>query len=291
MKAEELADIYRNCGCKIKKIEGYLFNNQRYINYSFPLLDVIPISKSLINSLKWKYLLSIIFTESRIKNTYEFLLEANNYDLDKFASKIRNRIKKSLKNCTFKKPSLEDLLHFGHKINQQTLHRQSRRDRILYEYKCWEKYITSFYSNENVIILGTYFNDRMVAYIIVYYLAGKYIIQNAFIDKQDSRITAPMNGLIYTMVNQLIEKYGSIKISYGLESFFPLPDLNRFKQNMLFEPLPATRMYIINPLLLPFFKLIIYINVHLFKRKSIKSSFVRRVIRLYQGNRIFIKES
>lgn len=289
MNIEEIVSIYRNCGFTINKIAGYYFLNRGWINYSFPQLIDININGNLINSLKWRYPLTVIKTESRIKNTYEFVLEANDYGLAKFNGKKRYDIRKSLKDCVFKRPGLEDLFQFGLKMNQQTLARQGRNDKFLTNDQHWRKYIKSFYSQENIYILGAYIADRMVGYITVCKIAGNYYIIDPFYDRQAAD-SSPMHGLIFTLVNQLIEKNGSIKIFYGVDSFSPLPNLNKYKQSMLFKRVPTTRVYLINPILLLPIKLIIFYNICLLKRKSIRNSFTRKSINLYQGHRLLSKE-
>jgi len=290
MEVEELVSLYRNCGLNINSIGDYYFNQQGWVNYSFPNLVKISINDNLVKSIKWKYLISLLLTELRRKNTYEFILNTSDYSIDKFAKKIRNRIRKSLQNCTFKKPDLEDMQTFGLAINQQTLKRQHKKDKTLTSARLWNQYISTLYSQDRIIILGAYYAGKMVGYIMVLELMEKYIISHAFIDRIDSEITDPMNGLLYTMVNQLIEKNKSVKVSYGIDSFVELHELNRFKNNMLFDRVPVSRVYIINPLLLPFIKFIIFYNIHLLRRKSIQNTFTRKIIRLYQGHRLFFRE-
>jgi hypothetical protein len=290
MRVEEFISLYRHCGFKIKAIGEYYFNRQGWVNYSFPNLVKTPIDKRLIESIKWKYLVTILLADLKRKNSYEFILDTNDYNLEKFAKKTRNRVRKSLQNCTFKRPGLDDMLTFGLSINRQTHIRQRKKDKTLTDTRYWTRYITALLSNESIIALGAYYAGRMVGYTIAAELEGKYIIFHAFIDRIDSEITDPMNGLLYTMINQLIEQNGSVKISYGLDSFLELQELNRFKNNMLFERIPVSRVYILNPFLLPFVKFIIFFYVHLPGRKSIKNSFIRKLIRLYQGHRLYYRE-
>jgi hypothetical protein len=290
MVREEFAKVCQNGGIMIRKIDGRYFLKQGWKSYSFPLLSDTQINNDFINTIRFRSLFSIIKTNSRIKNTYEFILSTNNYSLDNFARKIRNRIRKSLQNCTFRRPAIQDLLVSGLKINRETLKRQSRDDKVLSNSVCWEKYIKSFYFTENVIILGAYYQERMVGYIIALELEEKYIIQHAFIDKTDSELTAPMNGLIFTLVNQLIGEKGHIKISYGLDSIKDLPDLNRFKMNMLFEKIPSTRVYIINPFILPFIRFMLFIVFNVMKQHKTSNMFIRELIHIYHGNRLLSKE-
>jgi hypothetical protein len=128
----------------------------------------------------------------------------------------------------------------------------------------------------------------MVGYITVCKIAGNYYIIDPFYDKQASA-SSPIHGLIFTLINQLIEKNGSIKIYYGIDSFNPLPNLNKYKESMLFKRIPATRVYVVNPVLLPFLKLIIFFFITILKQKKIKNSLVQKMVRLIQGNRIIYK--
>jgi hypothetical protein len=291
MKAEEFVSLCRKCGLKINTKNGHFFSQQGLINYSFPNLVKITVDSNLIKSVKWKYLISVFLADLKRKNSYEFILHTSDYGIEKFTKKIRNRIRKSLQNCTFKRPELEDLLTYGLAINQQTLKRQHKKDITLTDNDQWKRYVGTLYAQNNVFILGAYYANRLVGYIIVTELEDKYIIMHAFIDRVDSEITDPMNGLLFTIVNQLVEKNNSIKISYGLDSFEDLRELNRFKNNMLFERIPVSRIYVIHPFLIPFIAFIIFMNLRLLGRKSIKNPFTRKLIRLYQGHRLIAREN
>ena len=290
MNVQELLGIYHEGGLMIKAIGNYHFNRQGLINYSFPNLVKIPVNNTLVDSIRWRYVISVLLTELKRKNSYEYILKTNNYSLDHFAKKIRNRIRKSLQNCSFKRPDLEDMLTFGLAINQQTLKRQHKRDKILTDPRQWRQYISALYKEECITMLGAYYAGRMVGYIIALQLDGKYIINHAFIDRVDSETTDPMNGLLYTLINQLLLKDQYIEISYGLDSIAELPELNRFKSNMLFEPVPVSRVYILHPFLVPFFKFIIFFYIHLLRKRNIHNPFARKLVRMYQGHRLPFRE-
>jgi hypothetical protein len=285
MKVEEIADIYDKCGFSIKKINGCYFLRKGLINYSFPQVIDVPFDNNHLNAIRWKYLISIIKTQAEIKNTYEYILETSDYNISKFDAKKRADIRKSLRDCVFEKPSLDDLIQFGLPINQQTLAKQGRKDKHLTECNHWKRYITTFYSNENILILGAYMAGLMVGYITVININGEYHIIDPYYDLTAAP-SAPTQGLIFTLVNHVIEKEGSIKIYYGVESFSPLPKLNKYKQSMLFKRIPTTRVYILNPLVLPFVKLMLFFYTKVLKHKSIKNPFIRKMVSLYQGSRI-----
>ncbi len=290
MNIDEYISLCRTWGYPIKRIHGYYFYPQKLRNYSFPHFRKIPVDDALVKYLKWRYLMSTLFIDAQRKNICEFILDRDNYDLDSFGRKTKNRIKKSLRNCTFKRPDLGDMLTAGLAINQQMVKRQSRKESLLTDSNLWKNYITSLYTNNVFFFMGAYYHDRMVGYMVVYKLENRYNIHHASIDREDSETTSPMCGLIFTMVNWLIQQEGRVSISYGLDTFAGLPELNRFKRNMLFNAIPSSRGYIINPLLMIFFRLIIFFNISVLRKKNIRNPITRMVVRFYQGKRLLDRE-
>jgi hypothetical protein len=201
MKIEEFISLYRISGHKIKTICGHYFQPKMWRCYSFPLNYKIPVNDKLVKSLKWKYLITTIYTDAVKKNTYEFILSTNNYDISNFPSKKRNDIRQSLNYYSFKRPSKEDMLHFGLEINKQALKNQHRKDKRLSNIKHWRNYIASVYAKDNIIVHGAYSGERMVGYLILFEVENKFTIYFALIDRQFIGNISPMNGMIYTSNN------------------------------------------------------------------------------------------
>ena len=286
MRIAEFASILKKSGSRITKIGDHYFNLHLRKSYSVPPCNRITITRKLISILRWKYPISVLLTELPQKNTYEFVLETNNYSLDQFSGKVRNRIRKSLKNCRFMRPSKEELITEGLEINRQTCIRQGRIAKELVCKQKWTRIVDALYSHEDIHIQGAYYHERMVGYMVVAKIEDKYSMQHVFVDREDSQITSPMNGILYTFVNEIIKREGKIKISYGLDSIKPLPELNRFKKNMLFNKIPVTRVYIINPLLMLYYKFVVFRYIAILKRRHIDNDRLRSIIRIYHGNRI-----
>jgi hypothetical protein len=294
MKIEEYVSLNRFWGYSIKKIGNNYFHYRWVRERSFPLNSSFPpnqrisVDRKLMNALKWRFLISPVLIDAPRKDSYEYVLTTGNYGLEQFDRKTRNRIRKSLKTCTFRRPTLENLLNDGLSINRQTCGRQARKEKMLITDKHWCKYITSIHSNEEFMILGAYFEERMAGYLIAYELEGKFNLLQAFIDREYSSVTNPMCGLLYIMINDLIKKQGPVTISYGMHKLSGSNPLNRYKQHMLFEVIPASRGYIVNPVLLSFIRLVIFITIKIRKRKSVRSKWIRYFVELYQGHRILM---
>lgn len=284
MTSEDVVKIYQAGGYNIRNRGNIFFLHQGLLNYSFPFLTDVKISGDLINFLKFRYPLSIIKTVSRYKNTYEFILYTDHYDLELFKRKVRNNIRKSIKECVFREPDLNEIIQQGLMINKLTLIKQKRKDRYLTDPKKWGRFIESFYQHRDFFILGAYKDERMIGYLMAYNMDGTFVLLNPYSDRRYST-SAPMNGLIYTFINNIIEKYGMVKVSYGIESFSPLPELDFFKENMLFRRIPVTRIYLINSFLLPLIKIIIFLFFKAIRRNRMKSVFFQKLVKLYQGHR------
>lgn len=287
MKLKEFVSIHQNTGYKINFKEGQYFLNRGLINYSFPQLNEALVNKNLINFFKWRYLITVLKTEYRIKNTYEYVLKTSDYDIEGFRKKTRTTIRKSIRECIFKRPTLNELIVDGLEINKQTLAIQKRKDKYLSNAILWKKYITSLYNNDFTIV-GAYVDNKLIGYAIAYEFEEKQFFHLQHINR-DYGTYYPMSGLMYVVVNHLIDKLGRVEISDGIESFTPMPSLNSFKNYMRFDRIPITRVYIINPIFLAVIKLIIGFYIHILGKKNIRNPIVRKMINLYQGNRILVK--
>lgn len=285
MKLEEWVNLHKDCGFDINSNQGfhYLFKNR--ILYSFPELVPVPVDKKLIRKLQWRYPITVVKTGHRIKNTYEYILDTNNYSFDTFRKKTRTTIRKSLNSCEFKKPLIEDLVHYGLKINRQTLHIQDRNDKCLTDPEMWKKYISLCYDHEDVKILAAYLGNVMIGYAMAFRLGEMHYFHLQHIDREYATYY-PMSGLMYILINQLIEQYGRIRISDGVESFDSIPSLNRFKRYMGFERIPITRVYIINPLIVMMLYPFVYVYVSLMHKRNSQNTLMRKMINLYYGHRV-----
>jgi hypothetical protein len=285
MELNDFVKIHRESGYSIKKREDYYFLNRGIVNYSFPQLFEMPLNNKIVQNLRWRYFISVIKADSKIKNNYEYILRTDSYEIDDFRKKTRTTIRKSLSTCVFKKPSLDDLLNEGLEINRQTLKLQKRSDKFLTDPKLWEKYISLFYNNHDSTIMGAYFEDKMIGYAIAYELEGKHYFHLQHIDRNYATYY-PMSGLMYVVINQLIKEKGAIEISDGIESFDPMPTLNQFKTYMRFERVPINRVYVLHPMLIILFKSFLFYYIRILGKKNVRIDWIRRIVTLYQGHRV-----
>ena len=285
MNSNEFAHIQKQIGFDVDQINGSWYLKRWPVAYSFPLLVEAPVNKRLINVLKWKEPITVIKTSHSIKNTYEYILDTDDYSLSTFRKKTRTSIKKSLINCDFKRPELNELITEGLAINREALKFQNRKDKFLCNRRHWEKHISLLYNNKDVKILGAYTGGKMIAYAVAYGIDDRYFFYLKHFTRKFATLY-PMCGLIFTMINQIIAEHGRIVISDGIESFTPMPSLNKFKCYMRFERIAVTRVYLLHPLLVILMNPVVFYLLCIRKKAVFHNGFLRKVINLYHGNRI-----
>lgn len=169
------------------------------------------------------------------------------------------------------------------------LGKQGRSDRHLTKLSDWQRYISALYNSGKCRILAAYIDSRIVGYITAVNICGSYYILDPYYDLK-AAASSPTQGLIFCLVNQILDEEGQITIYYGIESFSPLPSLNKYKQSMLFRREPATRVYFLHPFVKLGIWILVMFSVKILRKKSFKSLFMKKSIWLLQGSRIPSKE-
>jgi hypothetical protein len=243
------------------------------------------VTGELIRKLRWRSPVSPLLMEAPRKDMYEFVADIDDYCLDRFDKKARYTIRKSLNNCTFRRPTLEELVEEGLRINLQNLNRHEKQDRKLSNRRRWTERVRSMYHDRSFRILGAFYQGRMAGYLVILGVEGRFHILHAFIDRDDAGRAQPMTGLLFNLINQLVLENGRVKVSYGMHTFAGRSSLNNFKRGMRFTPVPMTRGYVVNPLVLLLLKGTIYFMVKVAHLKSVKHPHLGELVRLYQGHR------
>lgn len=291
MKIEDFDRINQSLGHTIKKVGDYYFSSQRDTSFPFPVYNAFPLNKrvcvdrKLARALKWKFLITQVLLDPPNNDIHEYLLTTSNYDIEQFSKNARKSIRRSLKTFNFQRPSIEDLLNEGYVINKQTCLRQSRSDERMMDFNKWSEFVKSIYNSSGYTILGAYREGKMAGYLVVYELEGMFNTAGAFINRNYAVGASPMKGLLYSMMNMLIEEHGTVTLSYGFHRFSRPTPLTSFKETMLFQKYSHAKGYIVNPILLQGVRLSVFILIKLLKRKSLKQKWAKETIRLYQGHR------
>jgi hypothetical protein len=247
MNIEDFVLLNKELGHKILSFDNidWLIRDDG-VAFSLPSLEVFyPDVRSFKILFKQGVKLISFKTNIKIKNSFEYIFAGNDYNIEQFESKIRNQIRKALKSCTYRRPSINDLIETAFLINVKTMQRQKRFVKFLATSERWGKYIKILYNREDVEILGAYVNNELVAYSVFIKILDKYYIYHPFTNLEYSSY-CPMNGILFNFINHILKEESDIQISYGLASYSDKPGLDKFKKGMLFTEVPVSRITVMD---------------------------------------------
>ena len=250
MNTDEFVRLNESLGHNIIRTQNYawiLRGDKSAL--SLPTLEDVYPSKQELNKLFGLGVKAVFFkTNLPAKNCFEYVFSGEEYELNSFDSKIRNQIRKGLKDCTISEATENDMVENGFLINLQVLKKQHREVQYLDNKLKWKKYVATLMQHEDVFIKGAFVNSALIAYTIFLKVHEKYYIYHPFMDKKYSN-SCPMNAIIYSFINEVLERERVIDISYGLSSYSEKHGLDKFKKGMLFKESQCTRVVAVNGIL------------------------------------------
>ena len=286
MTGKEFAKLQSNMGIDVVETDtmSWVFLKNMYavatpsVEYSYPTKN--DIKQILSHKNIW---FCIFVSDKTESNTGEYLFEGDNYEMDAFHSKIRNQIRKSLKNCEIKTPPKQDVIKYGIEINREIMKLHGRNVDYLTEYSLWEKYVNELHDSKDVYTYAAYVEGVFAAYIFFIKVDNKYYIYHPFATRKFSK-EAPMNGILYTAINDFIKRDGFVSVTYGLASFFTMSGLDKFKKGMLFSEKPMSRVTVLD-------KKISFLFNRYGDFLLSKLSFIPKVASFYEGYKILYSSS
>ena len=277
---------FSNWGYRIIRVRGYYFLRRGSRLYSFPPESTLSPYKGLLRRLRLRSRLTSILLETPRKDMVEYIHTSDNYSLDSFSDEMRWFIRTSLNNCEFRRPPLYDLVRMGMKINRALSKKNSHKGQLLNRKRHWKKAMRSIYFHPGFNILAAYYEDRMVGYLITYLAGKKHHVLKAGMDRLYAGEAQPLAGLLYTRINDLVEEYGEVTISYGVWQSRGNPELTDLMRGMLFKQNPFTRGYILRAPFTLRTSMYIWLLVKLMKKRHISGKRARRAVEIYQGYRV-----
>jgi len=246
MNGIDFSELYTRAGFSVyEKDSRYWLKSDRLFIESIPTLEKIAITNSeILELLKYSNSICAIYisSESESSNSSEYIFSRKECNFDIFDSKTRNQIRKGLKSCCIKRPSIDDMRFAALNINKQVLKKQGRKS-FLGCTERWNPYVEYLYSRKDVVISGSYYQDNLIGYIIFINVDKKKYIFHPFMDYRYSQMN-PIMALLYNEMNNSLSLNNEITYSYGLKSYIDMSSLDHFKKNMLFDEVPVLRMAI-----------------------------------------------
>lgn len=243
MNIDEFVELNKSLGHNVIRTQNHawMLRDDKSV-LSLPTLEDVFPSKRELEKL-YSVGAKVIFFKTNLstKNCFEYVFVGNEYGLDRFESKIRNQIRKGLKDCNIGEVTESEMIEKGFLINLKVLNNQQREVEYLDNSLKWKNYITTLMRHKDVFVKGAFVNGALVAYAIFLKVREKYYIYHPFMDKQYSN-SCPMNAILYSFISEVLEREHKIDISYGLSSYSERRGLDKFKRGMLFQESECTRV-------------------------------------------------
>lgn len=254
MDAESYAQFLAAQGMATVRTGGNLWVEKQ----SFCLESIPPHTSIRLNSAEaWQLFLRgylvVRYTcdESEGTPSKEYICEDRQYSLDSLDAKARNKVRQGLKNCVIRQIDFSELKHTGRTINQSVFDRQGRvGPEFLRDPKRWEEYLSHCEKTPDVEAFGAFLGTELCAYTLIVRVEDYAYTYHPFASTAYLQFR-PMNALIFTVTQRLLQEPGVRRVSYGLESLTAQPALEEFKAGMGFQALPIGRRILLNPLARP----------------------------------------
>jgi hypothetical protein len=254
MNVEAYAQFLAAQGMATVRAGGHLWVEKQ----SFCLESVPPHTRIHLNPadawslfLRGHLVLRYTCDESEGAPSKEYVCEDREYTLDSLDAKARNKVRQGLKNCVVRQIEFSELRRNGCAINQSVFQRQGRAGpEHLRDPRRWERYLLNCGKTPDVEAFGAFVGTELCAYTLIVRLDDYAYTYHPFASTTYLQFR-PMNALIFSVTQRLMQTPGVRRVSYGLEALTAHPALEEFKAGMGFQGLPIGRRILLNPLARP----------------------------------------
>jgi hypothetical protein len=190
--------------------------------------------------------------EAEGRSSYELVCENKEYDLSSLDGKARNQTRQGLKNCVVQPIDFDLLSEQGLEINRSVFVRQARPGPpFLAEEKLWRQYMSACRAFNDVGAWGAFVGGQLCAFVLTVVVDDYAYLFHPHAQSESLRLR-PMNALVFAVVQTMMRREGVRRVSYGLEPFESLPELEHFKLSMGFQKKSIGRRILVSPLARPF---------------------------------------
>jgi hypothetical protein len=184
--------------------------------------------------------------------TCEYIWDDKEYGLHSLHKDARRNVRKNMAACTFRPINFELLIREGCGINQNVYARQDRAPDFQTDPVQWKTYIETCNALPFVEAYGVFLQDRLCAYSLALFVDDYCYTFHPYAHSNYLKFY-PMNVLIFSLVQQMLQRPRVRCISYGVESYTSRPTLERFKIAMGCRKSVLRRQIVVHPLFRPAF--------------------------------------
>jgi hypothetical protein len=190
--------------------------------------------------------------DDRGTETCEYIWDDKNYGPQSLHKNSRYSVRKNLDLCIFRPIDFDLLIREGCTINQNVYERQDRKSDFQTDPLQWKRYMETCAGLPFVEAYGVFIQDRLCAYSLALFVDDYCYTFHPYAHSNYLKFY-PMNVLIFSLVQRILQRPGVRCISYGVESYTSRPTLERFKIAMGCRKSSLRRQIVVHPLFRPAF--------------------------------------
>jgi hypothetical protein len=253
-----LKDYYRFVsaqGLRIVEDEScYWVEKKKHFWESAPSHRRVRLSPATARKLFARGAIAIRYTcpDTEGSQTYEYLWDDPEYGLPSLHKDARRNVRKNMSTCVFAPIGFDRLIQEGRAINENVYARQNRRADFQTDPVRWKSYMETCAALPFVEAYGVYRESQLCAYSLALFVDDYCYTFHPYAHDDFLRFY-PMNVLIFSLVQRMLQRPGVRCISYGVESYTSRPTLERFKMAMGCRKSELRRQIAVHPLFRPAF--------------------------------------
>ena len=291
MDAESHARFVAMQGMPTVRVGDHLWvEKQRFCLESIPPHRSIHVDPAEARHLFLRGYLVLRYTCERSEGveSKEYICEDRDYGLESLDAKARNKVRQGLRNCIVRPVEFDLLKREGLAINRSVFLRQNRTGpAFLDNQHQWEQYMAYCETNPDVEAYGAFVDETLCAYTLVVRLGDYAYTYHPFADSSRLQFR-PMNALIFRVTQDLLQRPGVRRVSYGLESLVSQPALEEFKSGMGFKGVPVGRRILLSPVAKPLVSGSAVSLVRWIKQHAKSASFLENYLMFAEGYRRYV---
>ncbi len=256
MNAEVFAEWFRRQGHHVVRTESsYWFDQGPRVYQAFPYHWIItPQPQELARFLIGNWAIGVRYstplTAAAGSISYHCIYENGSYDLIDLPRRARGAVRKGLRNVAVEQISVEQLADEGWNLRLDTIKRQGRKDE---QQEWWRGMCLAACGLPGFEAWGAICRGRLVAALLAISCDECYTLlyQQSATEYLHSGAN---NALAYVVTHDAINRPGTAKVFYGLESLNAADDVDTFKLRMGYTATPLRQRVAFHPWLSPFFR-------------------------------------
>jgi hypothetical protein len=180
------------------------------------------------------------------KPSFQMVADGRDYGLARLSGSNRSKVQRGLKRFEIRTITGQELTSAGEVAFRETLARQRRLAR--HSVAQWRRFVAAAERRAGIEFWGAWRGEQLAAYMITFLVDDVCELYQGRSRNEFLR-DYPNNGLVFTIVEEMLARRGFRQVTYGLEALEPVEGVDAFKLGLGFERRPAAQRVVFHPFL------------------------------------------